>query len=531
MAMPRPRFALAAYVVIVVGATAVPYYLAWRATPPDRVYTGAANSRSDDLAPYLARMRAGARGEWTYRSQYAPGMGSTLTIRPSYTILGALTGITGAPFWVGYHAARLALGAVCLVVIFRVAGSVSRSGPEHWAAFVLATIGSGIGWLMGRSGDPASWSYDLSVSDLNVVHAITSTPHFTLGILLMLCCVAAVSRSIEHGRAGAAAWGGAAFGYLALEHTYGTVVLGGALAAYGLAAWAGARASRGALLRSAIAFTAAASPAVAWQIASVLTDPSLAHTRLARPIASLWSVATGLGILLLLALPGLPVLARRSTLGRILVAWSLIVPLLLVLPLPFSRRLVIGWQVPLGIAAGIGLVRLLAAIRQPALRGAVAIAAIAFASASTVDVFAFDIRASLQPELGYRTWLPRPFVDTYGWLQSRASPRSVVLGPYAFSNFLPVYTDLCVYFGHGGETPDAAARRAGVEKFYDPETPDAWRSRFLIEEAIDWVIAPHEGASRTSAHVDPERVEGLALAEHLGFIEIFKVQRDDRSPP
>jgi hypothetical protein len=224
-------------------------------------------------------------------------------------------------------------------------------------------------------------------------------------------------------------------------------------------------------------------------------------------------------------------LIRRSALGRILVAWALVVPLLLVLPFPFSRRLVIGWQVPLGVAAGIGLARLLVAIRQPALRGALAIATIAFASASTFDVFAFDIRESRQPELGYRTWLPRPFVASYEWLQSRASPRSVVLGPYAFSNFLPVYTDLCAYFGHGGETPDASARRAGTERFYAPETADAWRSRFLIEEAIDWVVAPREGASRTAVHLDPERVGGLAQAWSVGFIEIFRVQREDRAPP
>jgi len=525
--VPRRPEALvvAAFIAILVATSSLPYYISWRRTPPDRIYTGASGNRGSDLAPYLARMRAGARGEWTYRSPYAPGIGPTLTIRPSFTIMGALTGFAGAPFWVGYHAARLLLGVVCLVALFGLAGAVSRSRLERWVVFILSSVGSGIGWMIGRGGQEDRWSYDLWVGEMNVAHSLITSPHFLLSILLMLACVAGFARSLDRGRAGPAAWGGAAFAFLALDHPYDDVVLAATLVACGIAALVKAQIPRRTLLKSALTFALVALPAAAWEIVSVLTDPSLAHMGLNQPVGSVWSLVTGLGFLPILAVPGGVELARRSTLGRALVAWCLVVPVLFLLPTTFPRRLVAGWQVPLGIAAGIGLARLLTPIRKRALRGLAAIAVLTLASLSTVDVYAYKIRSALEePELGNRTWLPRDYVEAYAWLQSHGAPRSVVLAPFSFSNFVPVYSDLCPYFGHWAETPDAPARSARALEFYQPDTTDARRSQLLAETGADWVIAPEPGATPGDRDLDLRRVEGLSLAGRAGALEIFRAR-------
>ena len=152
---PRERVALFLFIVGLLALSAAPYIAAWRASPPGWTYSGSSEASLDDYPTYLAKMRAGARGEWTYRSPYAPELESTLQVRPLYAVLGALTKRVGTfpdHAWLGYHTARLLLGALCLWLVFRVASTVSRNGVERWAAFALASVGSGVGWWPPQPG-------------------------------------------------------------------------------------------------------------------------------------------------------------------------------------------------------------------------------------------------------------------------------------------------------------------------------------------------------------------------------------------
>ena len=74
----RERGALFLFIAGLLALSAAPYVAAWRASPPGWTYSGSSEASLDDYPTYLAKMRAGARGEWTYRSPYAPELESTL---------------------------------------------------------------------------------------------------------------------------------------------------------------------------------------------------------------------------------------------------------------------------------------------------------------------------------------------------------------------------------------------------------------------------------------------------------------------
>ncbi|UCE86466.1 MAG: hypothetical protein JSU66_01645 [Deltaproteobacteria bacterium] len=525
----RECVALAAFVVALLAGSALPYAVAWHATPEDRVYVGTSEASADDYPTYLAKMRSAARGRVRYVSPYAPELESSLAVRPLYAALGAATGALGARLWVGYHVGRLLAGALCLLAIFAVARALARGASERWTAFTLASVGSGIGVWLGREGPRASWSYDLWVPELNAAYAILTNPHFPVAIGLALATFAGVARSLDTRRSGPALLAGVALGALAWIHTYDVLIVAAVLGVYGAGALATRAVAVRDLLRAALSLSATALPAVAWQLAAYLSDPALGQMGRAQPVGSPLAVAAGAGLLLPAALFGAPRLARRSALGAMIAVWALLVPLLLALPLPFARRLVAGWHVPLGLAAGIALAHALARLQAPALRRAALVACVALASLTTLDIVAYQVRRFAAPTPAQTTSLPRDLVDAYAWLDANAAPGDVVLAAYGPSNWLPVFSDLRPYFGHWAEAPDAQTRALASRRFFAPASRDAEREAFLLRAGIDWVLDGPVWQPPGAARVRPERMDRVSRAATRGRVAILRVDQGERT--
>jgi hypothetical protein len=517
--------AIALFVVALVFASTLPYLAAWRATPDGRQYAGTTEASSDDYPTYLAKMRAGARRELFYRSPYAPELDSTLTIRPLYGTIGAVTGALGLPFWFGYHAARLLLGALSLLAIFLVARAVARSRSETWAAALLAAVGSGVGWLVGREAARADWSYDLWVPELNGWHALLTNPHFPLATILMLAAFWGVARSLEEGRLRPAAAGGAACALLAIVHPYDVVIVAAVLVLFGISGVLAGRTTPPRLLRAGLIFSGAALPGLAWIVASAVGDPALAHMRQGQEVGGALMIIAGAGLLLPLAAWGWRPLWRRNLLGAVLATWAATVPLLLILPLPFARRMVASWHLPLGLAAGLALSRLVAGLRSPAARRLAVAAAVVLLAASNLDILSYQVRLFSSPRPGVLTSLPRDLLAAYRWLESQAPPRSIVLAPYAASNWLPAYTDLSPYYGHWAEAPAAEERRQRVDRFYRGGDGEAEQAAFLRRVGVDWILYGDVGLGGYP-RLDLNRIPGVKPVHRIGGVEIYLVTRE-----
>lgn len=108
-------------------------------------------------------------------------------------------------------------------------------------------------------------------------------------------------------------------------------------------------------------------------------------------------------------------------------------------------------------------------------------------------------------------------VRALDWLAARVTYDDVVLASYSTGNYAPARAGARVFLGLGTETVRAKDKRALVERFFDPSTPDDWRAQFLRDWRITYVLAgPDERFS-------PGSTRSLALVHQAGEYSVYKV--------
>ena len=131
-----------------------------------------------------------------------------------------------------------------------------------------------------------------------------------------------------------------------------------------------------------------------------------------------------------------------------LIAWLIAAPIMAYLPLVISRRLIVGWQIPLCIFGAYALLRLIDS-KMP-LRRTIAVGVLALSAVSTLIIVGMGIVfvSTPRPPL-YQTADQLAALD---WLSRHTSDRDVVLSEWRFGNLLPIYAAARVFVGHPIET-------------------------------------------------------------------------------
>ncbi len=186
--------------------------------------------------------------------------------------------------------------------------------------------------------------------------------------------------------------------------------------------------------------------------------------------------------------------------------------------------MVASWHLPLGIAAGLALARLAAGLRPRAARHLTVAAVVVLLAGTNLDILTYQVRRFSSPRPGVLTSLPRDLVAAYRWIELQTPPRSIVLAPYAASNWLPAYTDLSPYYGHWAEAPAAAERRRQVDRFYRGGGGEVEQAAFLREARVDWILYGDVGLGGYP-RLDLGRIPGVKQVHRIGGVEIYLVAR------
>jgi hypothetical protein len=202
------------------------------------------------------------------------------------------------------------------------------------------------------------------------------------------------------------------------------------------------------------------------------------------PSPPLWDAAIAGGVLLLLAIPGGYVVARRQH-PREMVAllWLLVGALALYAPFALQRRLSIGLWLPLAVLAGVGLREVVLPRLRPRLRPVfVAIAGPALVL-SNVLVYAATLGAIASRDTAvFATPAEAAALD---WLASNGG-RALVAAPPRLGLLIPARTDARVIYGHPFETVPAQAREADlVALFANSVSGPLW----VQPRGVDYVLA------------------------------------------
>jgi hypothetical protein len=482
--------AIASLAVLLVAS--LPTLYAWSLADTDHVFTGFVYNAADGNS-YIAKMRLGARGEWLFHLFYTLEPHQPALTLTWHLMLGKLSAGLGLPLVLTYHLARVILGLGLLLTVYVFVAVFSSEIYVRRLAWALVATGSGLGWLLvtlGASHFLGALPLDFWVPEAYVFLVLYSLPHLALAEgLLLWALIWAVRAFRGQGVRGCLLAGACAFVMTWIVPFYAGV-LAAALGGYLLALYIrrrripqreiGLAALAGAFVLPPLAYNGwvfTSNPAFrTWAAQNLILSPHPVHYLL------------GYALLLVPAIWG-SVQAIRSHDERWLlpVAWVLVVPFLLYLPFNLQRRLIAAAQVPLALLAAMGL---WAWLRN---RRWVMVAFVAVASLSNLLLVAGSLGSISQRT--YPIFRPGAEVAAFGWLAAHAEADEAVLASSQTGNAIPAWTDLRVFSGHGPETLDYVAKEADVQRFFQPQTDDAWRQSLLRQFAVDYVFhGPREQA-------------------------------------
>jgi len=519
----------AAVALAVVAVSTVPYMAGYLAQPADVRFSGALLDRMD-YHSYLARMWQGYRGEWQFRLLFTPEEHEGVYFQPFYVALGHLARVLGLELPLIYQIARVLLSFLMLLAVYRFIAHFVVSVRTRWLAFLLATTGSGLGWLteVFAPTPPGGVSpMDFWLLDGFTYLAVLTSPHFCAATGLLL----AVFLLLLHRPEGPSLMDGAlavlASLALGLIHPYILLVADVLPILY----WAvrGVRTRRVAWrgLAAVAAMGAAQVPLLAYDLwvfhtQQVFAGWSAQNVTLSPPLrVYLW----GYGVLLVLGAVGTVAWARRG--GQELafpLLWIGLVAVLVYLPWNLQRRFLEGVQVPLGLLAGVGLAQIVDYVvhwksqigrgRRLAQAAVVALMAVSHLYLTAGATLAAAARA---PALFW----PIDVLAGVDWLGENTSWEETVLAGFEAGSLIPARIGHRVVLGHWMETVDFEGKREAVARFFAADTRDVERLALLEEWEVTYVF--HGPEERTLGGFDPGSVPWLKQTYQAGEVAVYRV--------
>jgi hypothetical protein len=199
--------------------------------------------------------------------------------------------------------------------------------------------------------------------------------------------------------------------------------------------------------------------------------------------------------------------------------WLLAIPVLTYLPLGLANvpaRLIEGYHVVLAVLSAATLGRLAAG---RTLRACVAVLLLVLCLGNAW-VLARDLEVlSRRP---FPHYLREDLVSALRWLATREE-RSTVLASYPLGSVVPARTHHRVYAGHLYLTADLGRKLEGLRRFFDAETPDAARERFMRSEQIRYLI--HSPLEARAGRYRPTESRFLRPVFRSGEVRIFELRR------
>jgi hypothetical protein len=490
-------------VLVLVGT--VPYLIAWAVTPEGSHFTGLLFNPQDGNS-YIAKMRQGLEGSWLFRLPYTPEPQDGAPVYLFYLFLGHAARWTGLPLIVVYHAARVVGGAVMLGMLYVLATRASDdlhepfdSGPSvraqgrRRAMFLLAALGSGLGWLAVFFGYETA---DLWVPEAFPVYALLANAHFPLSMGLMAWiadCGLRLAKGVgqdtilSHSR-----WVGSmvlAAVVLGVIQPFGLVAAFGGLEVMLVAKIVRERAIPWRAVIWIAAAGAVALPYPLYMLQAMKADPMLTAWDAQNVTDSppLWDWALSYGLMLVLAVPGIIYAARRgSDANWLLLGWVGVTLVGMYLPLPLQRRLSLGLGVPLGLLAGVGWWRSVRPRIKARWRGLAQGLVVAFCALTPLFLVVGHLAAASNFYLSDGEWA------ALAWLRDKGEPGVVALCSPRMGLFVPAWAGQPVVYGHPFETVNAETRKAQVEAFWAGEMSAEERETFLRENRVGYILVGTE---------------------------------------
>ena len=445
---------------------------------------------TQDYAVHIAMMNAGIHGDWSYQFRFTTEPHNPAYTRLFYIGLGKLSGLLNASVETTFHWTRSLLGLLSLYTLYILTRKIFES--IFWArtAFLLAALGSGVGWLQLL----LNWSLgqitpiDFWLIDAYVFFSLSVFPHFAFVTAAMCIALKLWLDFLESPNIKSIVWivGTAILVQFANPIAFGTIdaaLFGATLFSW----WKNRRLDRSQVIGLSVVAIAQL-PLLAYNVIVLSRDPFWSQFTAQNQTLSppLIYYILGFAFFWLPAILGVIHAFREKSvaLGACLF-WIITALLLAYAPVYIQRRFLQNITIPLAILATSGLMICFetGTFQRPGL---------ARWKQSLVFLFIFLASlSSIQLSLGRAVYLqghpddffyPSSLDDSISWLQENAQYNDFVLAAEGTSQVLAQRAGMRVYSGHEMETMDYAAKKLMVADFFQGRLPG------LASDPIQWVI-------------------------------------------
>ena len=445
---------------------------------------------SQDYAVHLATMEAGRNGEWSYQFRFTTEPHSPAYIRLFYVALGHISRwLAWTPSFT-FQAARWSLGFLALFSLYWL---MQRVFPDRfWArtAFLLAALGSGLGWLqLILNWTPGQITpIDFWLIDDYVFFSLSMFPHFALVTAAMCVTLRLWLDFLTQPDWKKITLIAITTVLVQFVNPIAFATVDAGLFGAAIFSWWREKKIRRDQLFALMMLAIVQIPLLAYNVIVLSSDPLWSQftaqnqTLSPPPVYYVW----GFALFWIPAILGFSVgLRTKQNATGAAIFWILFGFLLAYAPFYIQRRFLQNITIPLAILATVGLVRLfeITAARHPAIfrrRSSLILLFVFLTSISSIQL-GLSQTAYLQthPEdLYYPSSLNRA-VD---WLSENAAYNDFILASEQTAQILAQTTGLRAYLGHEMETLHYVTKKNEVQAFFQGRLPD------LARHPIRWVI-------------------------------------------
>ncbi|MGZ9234018.1 MAG: hypothetical protein ACXW4E_00710, partial [Anaerolineales bacterium] len=413
-----------------------------------------------DYAVHIGAMEAGRQGEWAYQFRFTTEPHNPAYIRLFYLVLGHFSRWFGINSEYAFQLARWILGLMALFALYKLMGQIFPD--RFWArvAFLLATLGSGLGWLqlIFNWTSTRITPIDFWLVDDYVFFSLSVFPHFAFVTTAMCLALGLWLDFLKRPR-----WKKipsiallAIFVQFVNPIAFATVDLG--ILGAALFLWLEIRKIRREDLLALVTIALSQIPVLTYNYFVLSNDPlwnqftAQNQTLSPPPDYYLW----GFALFWPLALLGIVTAFRTKShvLGASLF-WVINAFILAYSPVFIQRRFLQNITIPLGILATAGLTTLFewGTKRSPGLlrwRSGLIILFIFLLSLSSIQI-SLGQAAYLQTHPG-SLYYPASLEEAISWFDKNAQYNDFVLASEQTSQILVQKARLRAYFGHEMET-------------------------------------------------------------------------------
>jgi hypothetical protein len=528
--------------VIVVTIAFLPYALGYLLPTPGWEFSGIVMNFEDSHG-YLAKMRQGAEGQLLYQIPFTSEDHDGAFVGGFFLALGWICAISGLPVIWMWHLSRLFFGFFLLLAAYVFIAFFLEDTKQRLVAYFLASVSAGLGWIVLLSGRFSILGFDLidfKMPEAHVFFTLLTFPHFALGatLLLAIFCLCILLHQTQRWRY--AVMAGLAGLLLAVVHPYNLLIVAVALGIWLLIiVW---RERRLPLreLAGPVLLGLMALPVFVYYLWVFANNPAFGAwaDQSGSPSPHPLHYLIGYGPLLILSLPAMVDKARKADSDGLLpLIWVLSVALLLYAPLKQQRRMVEGVHVPLSLLAAAGLYSyyLPRWERSKTLRKLVTFRQQAYSPRSFRNFMVFLVLVATVPsnlyivaslaattvQHTYPFFHEREENEAIEWLAQETARSDTVFGSHGTGSYIPARINHRSFAGYWAETARCHEKLGMVDRFFQEETPDAWRVGLLKEYDIAYVFyGPRE---ELLGGFDPAEAEYLSPVFDNDLITIYRV--------